>query len=337
MVKVVVIGSANMDTTHKLRGDFPDELTQESLNEIESTARVLGGKGFNQARAIKLQNPNAQVSFIGCIGKDEEGIKVLEEMQSVGIDYAGVNVLDGFRTDGRIITVNDKGENRMIGYGDCVKQLKPEMIDLSILDQADLVAIQMKMPEETVRFIIEYCEMHEKALVIDPTPQENSSLLVNGVEELINKVAYLTPNEEEAFALIGYIQGKTIKEIKEEFKNTDRKTRLEQIKQLVKRYPNIIATIGDEGVIYNNGRRVVRKETYPTECIDSTGAGDTFNGGFVGALARGEDLKSAIKFGLMASSMKVRYRGAQNGVPTYEEVKKAIKEYDEKNNEIDEE
>lgn len=68
MVKVVVIGSSNMDTTHQLRGDLPYEFTQEYLKEIDSTARVHGGKGFN--KAIKLQNPNAQVSFIGCIGKD---------------------------------------------------------------------------------------------------------------------------------------------------------------------------------------------------------------------------------------------------------------------------
>lgn len=72
MSKIVVIGSANMDTTHYLRGEFPEELTQECLNEVEKTARVLGGKGANQARASKLQaNKNDEVYFIGCIGSDK--------------------------------------------------------------------------------------------------------------------------------------------------------------------------------------------------------------------------------------------------------------------------
>ena len=79
MAKVVVIGSANMDTTHQLKGDFPEKFSSESGNEIVSTARVLGGKGFNQARAIKLQNPDADVSFVGC----KEGYVFWEKVKEI--------------------------------------------------------------------------------------------------------------------------------------------------------------------------------------------------------------------------------------------------------------
>lgn len=335
MSKIVVIGSANMDTTHYLRGEFPEELTQECLNEVEKTARVLGGKGANQARASKLQaNKNDEVYFIGCIGSDKAGDALIAEFENVGLNYDGVVRLEGKNTDGRIISVDSKGENRMMGYGDCVKELKPELIDESLLETADVIAIQMKMPEETVRFVIDYCTKHNKTLVIDPTPPEKAGILMEKQAELLKQGTYFTPNEEEAFALIGYAEGKTMTEIKKDFQNTPKDARLKMIEVLVDRFPNIIATVGGDGVIYKNHGKVIRKETYPTECKDSTGAGDTFNGAFIAAIARGLDLDKAVDFGLMASSMKVKYLGAQNGVPTQEETIKALDEAQKDNEEI---
>lgn len=331
MSKIVVIGSANMDTTHYLSTEFPDELTQESLNEIIKTARVLGGKGANQARAAKLQSKENKVYFIGCVGEDESGVKMLEEFKRVGVDFRGVKVLKGKTTDGRIIDVDKNGENRMKGYGDCIKELKPELIDMTILEKADIVAIQMKMPQETVKFVIEYCKQNNKPLVIDPTPPEKANILMEEGAKLLGDAAYLTPNEEEAFALIKYGEGKDITQIKKEFKETPKEVRLQMIQDFVAKHPNVIATIGGDGVIYHNGKGAIRKRTFPTECKDSTGAGDTFNGAFIASLARGEKLDKAIEFGLMASSIKVRYEGAQNGVPTYEEVTKALDTYERKN------
>ena len=331
MSKIVVIASANMDTTHYLRGDFPEQATGESLNEIESTARVLGGKGANQARATKLQSPNdeTKVYFIGCVGKDKSASSILDEFLKSKIDFRGTKIVDA-NTDGRIIYVNKEGENRMMGYGDCIKQLTPDMIDLDILEKADIVAIQMKMPPETAEYVIRYCEEHGKTLVIDPTPPEKAGILLENHAELLKKADYLTPNEEEAFALIKYQEGKTMEEIKAEFKATPKEVRYKLIEDFVRTHPNVIATIGGDGVIYNNGTKVIRKETYPTVCKDSTGAGDTFNGAFIAAISRGETLDRSIEYGLMASSMKVKFPGAQNGVPTYEETKKALEEYDKK-------
>ena len=329
MSRIVVIGSANMDTTHYLRGEFPEQVTGESLNEIERTARVLGGKGANQARATKLQSTDDKVYFIGCIGEDKSASSILDEFLKVQIDFRGTKVVHA-NTDGRIIYVDKNGENRMMGYGDCIKQLTPDMIDTAILEKADIVAIQLKMPPETAEFVINYCEEHGKTLVIDPTPPEKAGILLKNNAELLRKAAYLTPNEEEAFALIKYQEGKTMEEIKAEFKATPKETRLKAIEELVKKFPNVVATIGGDGVIYNRNGNVIRKATYPTVCKDSTGAGDTFNGAFIAAISRKETLDRAIEYGLMASSMKVRYPGAQNGVPTYEQTKKALDDYEKR-------
>lgn len=110
------------------------------------------------------------------------------------------------------------------------------------------------------------------------------------------------------------------------FDSTPKEKRVEIIKTLVEKHPNVIATMGGDGVIYSNNGNVIVKPTYPTVCKDSTGAGDTFNGAFIAAIARGEKLEIAIKYGLMASSEKVRFEGAQNGVPDYEQTKKLLEE-----------
>lgn len=320
---VIFLGSINMDIKHTV-DEFPEEGSNENTNEILSTEKVLGGKGANQAVATLKQSNGVNVSIIGCVGKDEAGLVALTNLRDSGVDISRVKVVIDKKTDGRIITVNKKGENRMIGYGDCIKQLLPSMIDEEQLKNADIIAIQLKMPPETVRYVIEICKRHNKKLVIDPTPPDKSAILVQNNYELLRQATYLTPNEEEAFALIKYAEGKNMQEIKKEFQATSPEERLKMIEELVRKYPNVVATIGEGGVIYNSNGKVVRKATYPTVCKDSTGAGDTFNGAFIGSMTRDEALDKSIEFGLMASSIKVRYSGAQNGVPLYEETQKAI-------------
>lgn len=321
--KVIFIGSINMDMKHTV-AEFPEEGTNENTNEILSTEEVLGGKGANQAVATFKQSKGVDVSIVGCVGKDEAGLAALKNLKESGVDISGVKVLDGNKTDGRIITVNSNGDNRMIGYGECIKQLLPEMIAEEKLLTADIIAIQLKMPAQTVRYVIDFCKKHNIRLVIDPTPPDKSAILTHNDFELLKEATYLTPNEEEAFALIKHAEGKNMEEIKREFQSTPPEERLKMIEELVKKHPNIIATIGGDGVIYNKDGKVVRKSTYPTKCKDSTGAGDTFNGAFIGAITRDESLDTAIEYGLMASSEKVKFSGAQNGVQTYEETKKAL-------------
>lgn len=78
MSKIVVIGSANMDTTHYLNGEFPQELTEEGINNIIKSLQLLGGKGANQAISTKKQAEKDEIYFVGCVGKDEAGLEVIE-------------------------------------------------------------------------------------------------------------------------------------------------------------------------------------------------------------------------------------------------------------------
>lgn len=327
MSNIIIIGSANMDTSCYLEGDFPEVLTAEGLNQVEKTETVLGGKGFNQAVSAKKQSSqDDRISFIGCIGEDKQGVSIIEKLKEMRIDYSGVKVLKDKKTDGRIIFVDKNGNNRMIGYGDCVKELKPSVFeDENIqkkISEADFIMIQMKMPEETVEYLIDYCEKNGKTLLIDPTPPEKSSLLLR--KGLLDKASFLTPNEEEAYALSKYEEGFSFEEIKGMFKKENKVQILESIRRLIKNHPNIVATLGENGVMYNNNGIVNVKNAYKTKCIDSTGAGDTFNGAFITAIARGENLNEAVKCAQMSSSIKVQFAGAQNGMPTLDETINAI-------------
>jgi len=337
MKRIVVIGSANMDTTNYLNSNtFPDRLTSESCNDIYETTRVLGGKGANQAvsAALQSQGTDVGVSFIGCVGKDESGLKIVQSLKEKGIDYSAVKVLNT-ETDGRVIFVNKNGENQMFGYGNCIKQLSPEVVfnkrTEPILRDADVVVIQMKMPDDTIEEVIDYCDEHMLTLMIDPTPVEKSGLLAK--KGLIDKATYLTPNEEEAYALAKYEEGMSLEDIKADLKNASREEILAVIEGLVRRHPNVIATLGDKGIMYYNpDKGLVHRNPYPTECIDSTGAGDTFNGTFAAAISRGEDLETAIDYALMNCANKVKEKGAQNGMQTYAETQRDLEAYNKKHN-----
>lgn len=358
MPKVVFIGSANMDKSIKLKAKIPGQLTRECTNESTETITP-GGKALNQALAFIKQFPGADVHFIGCVGTeikpgknvpeiDANGQVLKEILEKAGIGIEGLKVIDKVieekvkkpdgtfemqkrrvKTDGRVITVSgEDGDYRMTGYGDCIKELTRENIPEmdSILEGADLVVIQLKMPPETVRYVIEYCSRNNVKLLVDPTPLDKSRILVENNCELLKKATYLSPNEEEAFALAMYAAGKNLEEIDALFRTTSSKQRTEMIKALVRTSPNIFATMGGDGVIFNRDGEIITQETYPTFCNDATGAGDTFNGAFAAAIMRDEDYETAILYGLMASSLKVQRDGAQNGVPSYEEIENRMEE-----------
>lgn len=350
MPKVVFLGSANMDTSIQLEGEFPDNATAECMNRVLNIMRTPGGKALNQALAFKKQFQDAEVCFVGCIGgvpkRDENGDFVIDSETGEKVlvpDEAGkvlheilTNPDTGFskvvlkmfheieengnkkivKTDGRIIQVDKHGQNRMTGYGDAIKQLKPQNIPEleEVLEGADMVVIQLKMPAETVRYVIDYCEKHNVKLLIDPTPLEKSKMLTENNCELLKKATYLSPNEEEAFALAMYAAGKDVDEVKALLIKTSPEQRAEMIKALVKTSPNVFATMGKDGVIFSKDGKIITQDTYPTICKDSTGAGDTFNGAFAAAIMRGEEYDTALLYGLYVSVVKVRESGAQNGV-----------------------
>ena len=335
MGDITVIGSANLDTTMYVE-KFPDDIEKK----VDSSGKVKqcpGGKGANQALAIKKQMEEDDISkvhFLGCIGKDQNGLRIGESLKNGGVDISRMKLADK-KSDGRLVFVctegKDKGKNRMIGSGDCISEITPEYLEknIDVIDSSELVMIQLKMPKESIKFIIDYCHEHEKDIIVDPAPENKIEFLVQ--EGLLDKITYLTPNSDEAYVIKKIQEGHSFEDINAVLKEgIPKEEKISEIKELVSNQKNVIATVGNSGVIYadENGE-VKQKATYKDKPIDTTGAGDTFNGAFAAAIHRKEKIDDAIELGLAASSAKVLHEGAQNGVPTLKETREKIKkEYD---------
>jgi len=297
MGKIVVIGSANIDCTKEVH-EFPTEGSEQ--NEISSTYGF-GGKGTNQA--IAASRSGSEVSFIGCIGEDEYSRKIVGNLESNGIDVKGVKAVLGLKKpDGRTIYVRGHdGENAMTGYGEAIGHLTPEVIEgrREDLDNADIIIIQYKMPKESVDFVIEYCKENRKKLIVNPAPPEQAKLDISKM----SSITYLTPNQYEAPELFPGLS----------------------FEEIVTRYPNVIITLGKDGVMYYDNGAVKTLPALEVECIDTTGAGDTFTGAFATAVSEGKSLEEAVLFGRTAAGMKVKQKGAQPGIPNRPEIEKAIR------------
>ncbi|MBL5769209.1 bifunctional hydroxymethylpyrimidine kinase/phosphomethylpyrimidine kinase [Bacillus sporothermodurans] len=168
----------------------------------------------------------------------------------------------------------------------------------SYIESAEIVLIQQEIPEETVEFVADMCKELDVPLLLNPAPARVIS------QSVIEKVAYLTPNEHEASIL---------------FKGL-------KIGDVLKKYPNkLFITEGIRGVRYHNGEKVVLIPTFEVETVDTTGAGDTFNAAFAVALAEGQSIEESVLFANRAASLSVTKFGAQGGMPSRAEVEGCLK------------
>ena len=293
MGKIVVVGSINADlvTTSDY---FP--LVGETVTG-KSYTMLAGGKGANQAVcAAKL---GADVSFIGCVGNDSNGQFLLKNIKDQDINIAGIEVLNNVPTGIAQITVanNDNtiifvpGANRMVTEAVVNKHLE-------LIDRADLVMLQLETPLKTVEYVVRLCVQQGKKVILNPAPPCDLST------SLINQVTYLTPNQVEL--------AKIFKEKRD---------------VVLERYPNkVIMTGGGEGAYYHNGSQIVNVKGFKVKVIDTTGAGDSFNGALAYALTKNYPLKDAIKFSNKVASKTVQVLGAQTAMPTMKELSKQKQE-----------
>lgn len=209
--------------------------------------------------------------------------------------------------DGRTIYVRESdGESSITGtHGDAINNLTVDVIKQSIdkLDNADIVIIQLKMPKESVDFVIQYCQAHNKRLIINPAPADPNKLDISK----ISSSTYLTPNRDEALALFPGLS----------------------IQEIVTQHPNVIITRGRDGVMYYlNGevKTMAALKEGLENTLDVTGAGDTFTGTFATAISEGMAFEKAIDFARIASGIKVQKKEAQKGIPQRADIEKALEQ-----------
>ncbi|MCM3236288.1 ribokinase [Heyndrickxia oleronia] len=288
MSKIVVIGSSSMDlvVTAPKRPIAGETIIGESFKTIP------GGKGANQA--VASSRLGAEVIMIGCIGDDNYGEVILENLQKNNVDTKYVEPVTGERS-GTAHIILAENDNSIIVVKGANDYVTPEYVEkaLDVIKHADIVLIQQEIPEETVEYVANICNELNVSLLLNPAPARSLS------QNIIDKASYITPNEHEASLLF---EGLTKEEA-------------------LRKYPNkLFITEGKNGVRYFNGQSEVLIPSYQVEVVDTTGAGDTFNAAFAVALSERKNIDDSIRFANRAASLSVTKFGAQGGMPLRTEV-----------------
>lgn len=293
MAKIVVIGSCNIDITVECdRWAKPGETLFGKRLTVSP-----GGKGANQA--VAAARLGADVMMVGCIGDDVYGQLVQKNLQENNIDATYVKVLPGENTGTAHITVAED-DNTIIVVKAANDLVAPSLIDEAweAISKADIVLLQHEIPAATNAYVIEKCAACGVPVMLNPAPVAPVSA------ELLEKITYLTPNEHEA-AILFASKGKA--DILDENQG------------------KVIMTLGSKGVAYAERGQVINVPGFKVKPVDTTGAGDTFNGAFAVARANGRSMTDSITFANAAAALSVQKLGAQGGMPYLKDVEEMLK------------
>ena len=236
-MSVLVIGSINADQVV-----ITNRIPNMGETVVGTSFKIVpGGKGANQA--VAASRLGEKTDFIGCVGDDTNGTFLLQNFTDNNIDISNIKKVSDTTTGIAVITVCN-GENRIIvvpGANELVdKQLIDEKIDL--IKNSKAVILQLEIPYETVKYIVDICHQNNIMVVLNPAPAYKLD------EDIINKVTYLTPNEHEA----EYIFGSN------------------NYEELVYKYHNkLVITLGEKGAIFNDGKENVVVPANKVEVVDT--------------------------------------------------------------------
>ncbi|WP_214780236.1 ribokinase [Exiguobacterium sp. s22] len=291
MKRIVVIGSISMDlvVTSDKRPQAGETVIGESFRTVP------GGKGANQA--VAASKLGSAVQMVGCVGDDPFGQQVVENFKQNGVDVSHVQVVPNEVTGTAHIVLAEE-DNSIVVVQSANKQVifTDEELD-HLLDEQAFVLLQLEIPIETVKQVTSYCKAKGIPVLLNPAPSQQLP------SEVIEDVTYLTPNEHECRDLFNGIS----------------------VDDVLKRYPNkLLVTEGVHGVRFHDGRNVRHVPAIRANVVDTTGAGDTFNGALAVSLIEQDDLETAVRFAVVASGMSVEGFGAQGGMPTRQDVQQRL-------------
>jgi ribokinase len=295
--KIVVIGSSNTDMIIKsphLPG--PGETVLGGSFTI-----VQGGKGANQA--VASARAGGEVVFISCVGDDAFGQNSITELTREGIDTSYVKIIKDIPSGIAMINVAETGENSISVAPGANSHLEPaDIINAEhCIKDADIVLMQLEIPIDTVATASKIARKYKVPVILNPAPACKLS------DEILSHVDIITPNEREAALLT------EMKVTNSNFSDMARTLR--------KSGPDtVIITLGVNGAFYFHDELEKHVEGYKVNVVDTTAAGDTFNGYLAVSLAEGNELEFAVRMANKAASLSVTRLGAQPSIPYIDEV-----------------
>ncbi len=295
---IVVVGSTNTDMVIKA-----PHLPQPGETILGGTFFMsAGGKGANQA--VAAARLGGSVLLVAKTGYDIFGKQSLELFAKEGIDISAI-IRDRYQPSGvALITVDDKGENCIVVAPGANAALSKEDIDLEKgkIETASLLLIQLETPVETVEYVAGIAHSKKIKLVLNPAP----ATMLN--DELLKKVSIITPNQKEAEMLTG-------------IKVSDEATAKEAALALHKKgIETVIVTMGAMGALVYEHNKYTMIHGHKVNVVDTTAAGDVFNGALVVAISEKKTTIDAVKFACKAAAISVTRLGAQASTPYRKEV-----------------
>ncbi len=295
--RIVVVGSSNTDMIIKVpQLPSPGETVMGGQFHM-----VNGGKGANQA--IAAARAGGDVIFISCLGSDNFGHRALEILKKEGIDTTHIKIVDDAPSGVALINVSESGENSITVAPGANSHLFPEDIEKlkSVIINADMVLMQLEIPIETVYATIRIADAHRIPVILNPAPARVIE------PEILKMVTIITPNEKEAAKL-------TLKN-GSQIGHSDLMNGLRELG-----LNTIIITLGENGVFFLGNGQEGRQDGNKVNVIDTTAAGDTFNGFLAVSLASGEPLSEAVRLANNAAAISVTRLGASTSIPFLAEV-----------------
>jgi len=299
---VLVVGSSNMDLVVTVKR-FPDPGETIFGNRFEMFP---GGKGANQA--VCAARLGCKTTFIGKMGNDNFNEKLSQTMIESGVDISNLLVDEKEHTGTALITVEGSGQNQIIVISGSNMKLTPEDIESKsfLFEETSVVLTQLEIPIQTVIKTSKLAKQSDALLILNPAPAATLP------ENLFPLIDFITPNNNELESLTGI-------QIKDEL-SIEKAAKI----LLCKGTKNVIVTLGNKGCMLINDSVTKQFNVSKVKVVDSTAAGDAFNGAFASSLAEGHSIDESIEFANKVASFSVTRMGAQSSMPYLNEIKNLV-------------
>ena len=292
--RIVVVGSSNTDLivqTDRLPGAGETVMGGDLVT-------AAGGKGANQA--VAAARLGAQVTLVGRTGRDMFGTQTLQQLQREGMDLAYFQQDAEAPAGVALIVVGPGGQNIIAVAPGANHRVTPADVAAAgaAFEGCQVVQLQLEVPMETVMAAAQAGRAAGATVVLNPAPAMTFD------EALYGLIDVITPNEHEAALLTG---------------TSDPEAAASALLQRGSR--TVIITLGDAGVLVAEAGQPVRRwPAFSVQPVDTTAAGDAFNGGLAAALARGTALSEAVRYAQAVAALSVTRLGAQPSLPYAMEV-----------------
>ena len=291
--RVVVIGSANIDLVSSVASlPLPGETVLGN-----SFIKTPGGKGANQA--VAASKLGGEVSFVGCIGSDQEGEILRSSLKNANVNCDFLISRPEVSTGNAMIGVDAEGNNSIIVNSGANSALTQEDIVAAkeIVESAQVVLMQLEISTKCLEVAV---EMASGIKILNPAP------VVDISKKLLEKIDVLIPNRIELARLSN----------KESFKNLD------ELEAAAKGLgiQTVIVTLGSAGALLVSDKQTELISSPAVESVDTTGAGDAFCGSMAESLSRGLSFLESVEYSVTAGALSTTTYGAQISMPTRSEV-----------------